>query len=71
VLVDYLPSFLLYFERIFCLNWMVALAIEWAPFDVMVNAAAPTFIETELTQSCKWLLIILLFNNGCITSTKR
>lgn len=26
-----------------------ALAIEWAPFNVKVNAVAPTFIETEFT----------------------
>jgi NAD(P)-dependent dehydrogenase (short-subunit alcohol dehydrogenase family) len=26
-----------------------ALAIEWAPYNVKVNAVAPTFIETELT----------------------
>ena len=27
-----------------------ALAVEWAPFNIKVNAVAPTFIETELTQ---------------------
>ncbi|MBT2734036.1 SDR family NAD(P)-dependent oxidoreductase [Bacillus sp. ISL-7] len=27
-----------------------ALAVEWAPFNVKVNAVAPTFIETEFTQ---------------------
>jgi NAD(P)-dependent dehydrogenase (short-subunit alcohol dehydrogenase family) len=27
-----------------------ALAVEWAPFNVKVNAVAPTFIGTELTQ---------------------
>lgn len=26
------------------------LAIEWAPHRILVNAVAPTFIETELTQ---------------------
>ncbi|PLR78962.1 2-deoxy-D-gluconate 3-dehydrogenase [Bacillus sp. V3-13] len=28
-----------------------ALAIEWAPFNVKVNAVAPTFIETEFTSN--------------------
>jgi NAD(P)-dependent dehydrogenase (short-subunit alcohol dehydrogenase family) len=28
-----------------------ALAIEWAPYNVKVNAVAPTFIETELTST--------------------
>ncbi|WCK56393.1 glucose 1-dehydrogenase [Aneurinibacillus sp. Ricciae_BoGa-3] len=28
-----------------------ALAIEWAPHNIKVNAVAPTFIETELTKS--------------------
>jgi len=28
-----------------------ALAIEWAPFNIKVNAVAPTFIETEFTSS--------------------
>ncbi|BCJ86273.1 SDR family NAD(P)-dependent oxidoreductase [Effusibacillus dendaii] len=27
-----------------------ALAIEWAPYNIKVNAVAPTFIETELTS---------------------
>ncbi|HZG73160.1 MAG TPA: glucose 1-dehydrogenase [Chondromyces sp.] len=27
-----------------------ALAVEWAPYNIKVNAVAPTFIETELTQ---------------------
>ncbi|MDW7674040.1 MAG: glucose 1-dehydrogenase [Bacillota bacterium] len=27
-----------------------ALAVEWAPYNILVNAVAPTFIETELTQ---------------------
>ncbi|TDB49511.1 glucose 1-dehydrogenase [Bacillus sp. CBEL-1] len=27
-----------------------ALAVEWAPYNVKVNAVAPTFIETELTS---------------------
>lgn len=27
-----------------------ALAVEWAPYNLKVNAVAPTFIETELTQ---------------------
>ena len=26
------------------------LALEWAPYQIRVNAVAPTFIETELTQ---------------------
>jgi NAD(P)-dependent dehydrogenase (short-subunit alcohol dehydrogenase family) len=28
-----------------------ALAVEWAPYNIKVNAVAPTFIETELTSS--------------------
>jgi NAD(P)-dependent dehydrogenase (short-subunit alcohol dehydrogenase family) len=28
-----------------------ALAIEWAPYGIKVNAVAPTFIETELTKN--------------------
>jgi NAD(P)-dependent dehydrogenase (short-subunit alcohol dehydrogenase family) len=28
-----------------------ALAIEWAPHNIKVNSVAPTFIETELTQT--------------------
>lgn len=28
-----------------------ALAIEWAPYNINVNAIAPTFIETDLTSS--------------------
>nr|WP_263327052.1 glucose 1-dehydrogenase [Neobacillus sp. Marseille-Q6967] len=28
-----------------------ALAVEWAPYNVKVNAVAPTFIETELTST--------------------
>ncbi|NGP45683.1 glucose 1-dehydrogenase [Bacillaceae bacterium SIJ1] len=28
-----------------------ALAVEWAPYQVKVNAVAPTFIETELTAN--------------------
>lgn len=27
-----------------------ALAIEWAPYNIKVNAVAPTFIETDLTK---------------------
>jgi NAD(P)-dependent dehydrogenase (short-subunit alcohol dehydrogenase family) len=27
-----------------------ALAVEWAPYQIKVNAVAPTFIETELTE---------------------
>jgi NAD(P)-dependent dehydrogenase (short-subunit alcohol dehydrogenase family) len=27
-----------------------ALAVEWAPYNIKVNAVAPTFIETELTK---------------------
>jgi NAD(P)-dependent dehydrogenase (short-subunit alcohol dehydrogenase family) len=27
-----------------------ALAVEWAPYQIRVNAVAPTFIETELTE---------------------
>jgi len=27
-----------------------ALAVEWAPYQIKVNAVAPTFIETEFTQ---------------------
>jgi NAD(P)-dependent dehydrogenase (short-subunit alcohol dehydrogenase family) len=28
-----------------------ALAVEWAPYNVKVNAVAPTFVETELTKN--------------------
>jgi NAD(P)-dependent dehydrogenase (short-subunit alcohol dehydrogenase family) len=28
-----------------------ALAVEWAPSDVTVNAVAPTFVETDLTRA--------------------
>ena len=27
-----------------------ALAVEWAPYNVRVNAVAPTFIETDFTK---------------------
>lgn len=27
-----------------------ALAVEWAPFNVQVNAVAPTYVETEMTR---------------------
>jgi 2-deoxy-D-gluconate 3-dehydrogenase len=27
-----------------------ALAVEWAPYNIKVNAVAPTFIKTELTS---------------------
>jgi NAD(P)-dependent dehydrogenase (short-subunit alcohol dehydrogenase family) len=27
-----------------------ALAVEWAPYNIKVNAVAPTFVETELTK---------------------
>nr|WP_209810111.1 glucose 1-dehydrogenase [Ammoniphilus resinae] len=30
---------------------MKALAIEWAPYQVNVNAIAPTFIETQMTKN--------------------
>jgi 2-deoxy-D-gluconate 3-dehydrogenase len=26
------------------------LAMEWAPHEILVNAVAPTFVETELTK---------------------
>ncbi|UOF90292.1 SDR family oxidoreductase [Fodinisporobacter ferrooxydans] len=28
-----------------------ALSVEWAPYNIKVNAVAPTFIETELTRT--------------------
>jgi NAD(P)-dependent dehydrogenase (short-subunit alcohol dehydrogenase family) len=27
------------------------LAMEWGPFEILVNAVAPTFVETEMTRS--------------------
>lgn len=37
---------------------MKALAIEWAPYNINVNAVAPTFIETPMTKKCLKKIIL-------------
>ena len=33
-------------------NLTRALAVEWAPLGIRVNAVAPTYVETDLTRAC-------------------